>query len=92
MHGENRLYIEPARFFDGAFVFLVMFVSFLLIPVLGFYTAVALMVAACYLVCVRSIRPHEIGRGVVFGFVILLFLYLVFHKLMRLRTPSGLFL
>lgn len=75
---------------DYAVTFFAMFVSFLLIRVLGFYTSIGLFVAFVYLFYVKSRSRRDILVALIFALILMVSLYLLFKGFMRLRTPTGL--
>ena len=75
---------------DYAVTFFAMFVSFLLIKVLGFYTSIGLFVAFVYLFYMKSRSKRDILVSIVFALILMVTLYLLFKGFMRLRTPTGL--
>lgn len=91
--GESRI-VKPGldrRVMTDYYVtFIAMFIAYLLIKILGFYTSIGLFVAFIYLFYIKSRSKRDILAAIVFALILMVSLYLLFKGFMRLRTPSGL--
>lgn len=69
---------------------LVLMVTALLIPIIGFYPLTFVFLASLYLFLARPITRKVVRDGLVFGISVIAFFYVVFDMLMKLPVPMGL--
>jgi len=65
-------------------------VTYSLLKFLGFYSAVTILLLFMYLHINKTWKLDTFLKGIVFSLVSILILYLAFHLLMSLITPTGL--
>lgn len=81
---------DTMPFSDYVYVFIMLLVTFFLIPIIGFYVTVMLFSTSIYLFYEKKWNLRELKNSILFGIVLIVFLYLIFNSFMGLHTPSGL--
>lgn len=83
---------EKALLFDYIGSFLSLFFAYILIDILGFYTAVTIYSIFIFLFYSKNWKLTDFRNSIIFGFILMISLYLIFNMLMGLHTPAGLFI
>lgn len=66
-----------------------LFIYYFLISIIGFYASSFLFALSSYLLMNKSIAINSIMKGGIFGISFIVVVYILFHVLLKLSTPSG---
>jgi len=83
---------EKLPIMDYVWSFIAMVVTFILIPFIGFYTTVMFFMFFIFNFYSKKWNLQEIRNSVLFCVLSIIALYIIFHILVKLHTPSGILL